>query len=102
MSHTRRPLSSFSYRLFYYYTGNFSAQDFWKGAGKSWSKEVDRFAAPSDTIGKAVAGIVAPGDTDEQKLKKIYEAVMTVENAAFSREHRAENKAEGVQVEDRV
>jgi hypothetical protein len=93
------PLSSFSYRLFYYYTGNFSAQDFWKGAGKSWSQKVDRFATPSDAIGKAVTGIVAPGDTDEQKLKKIYEAVMTVDNAAFSREHSAaENKAEGVQL----
>ena len=93
------PLSSFSYRLFYYYTGNFSAQDFWKGAGKSWSQKVDRFATQPDVIGRAVAGIVAPGDTDDQKLKKIYEAVMTVDNTAFSREHsEAENKAEGLQV----
>ena len=81
------PLSSFSYRLFYYYTGNYSAQDFWKGAGKGWSQKVDRFAAPSDRIGKAVAGIVAPGDTDDQKLKKIYAAVMTVENTEFYAQH---------------
>jgi len=93
------PLGSFSYRLFYYYTGNFSAQDFWKGAGKSWSQKVDRFAAQSDAIGKAVTGIVAPGDADEQKLKKIYDAAMTVENTEFSREHsQAENKAQGLQV----
>jgi uncharacterized protein DUF3857/transglutaminase superfamily protein len=93
------PLGSFSYRLFYYYTGNFSAQDFWKGAGKSWSQKVDRFAAQSDAIGKAVTGIVAPGDADEQKLKKIYDAAMTVENTEFSREHsEAENKAQGLQV----
>ncbi|MGB9030421.1 MAG: transglutaminase, partial [Acidobacteriaceae bacterium] len=93
------PMSSFSYRLFYYYTGNFSAQDFWKGAGKSWSQKVDRFAAPSDAITRVVTGMVAPGDTDDQKLKKIYEAAMTVDNTAFSRERsETENKAEGVQI----
>jgi len=93
------PLQSFSYRLFFYYTGNMTAQEFWKGAGKVWSKEVDRFAAPSDRIGKAVAGIIAPGDTDDQKLKKIYAAVMTVENTEFTRSRSdEERKAEGVQV----
>ncbi len=93
------PLNSFSYRLFFYYTGNVTAQEFWKGGGKVWSKEVDRFAAPSDRISKAVAGIVAPGDTDDQKLRKIYAAVMTVENTQFSRKRsEEENKAQGVQV----
>jgi len=44
-------------------------------------------------IGRAVAGIVAPGDTDDQKLKKIMKPWMTVDNTAFSREHsEAENQ----------
>lgn len=93
------PMSSFSYRLFYYYTGNMTAQEFWKGGGKVWSKEVDRFAAQSDRINKAVTGIVAPGDTDDQKLKKIYAAIMTVENTQFTRSRSdQEKKAQGVQV----
>ncbi len=93
------PLDSFSYRLFYYYTGNYTAQDYWKGAGKSWSQKLDKFATTSDAINKAVAGIVAPADTEDQKLKKIYAAVMTIENTQFTRKQSdEEKKAEGVQV----
>ncbi len=93
------PLGSFSYRLFYYYTGNYSAKEFWTGAGNAWSKSVDHFAEPSDAIRQAVGQIVSPGDTDAQKLEKIYAAVMTIENTRYSRERsQEENKAEGVKV----
>jgi hypothetical protein len=93
------PLDSFSYRLIFYYSSNFTGQEFWTNEGKMWSKEVDRFAEPSDAIKQAVAQTVAPGDTDDQKLGKIYSAVMTLENTGFSREHsQEENRAEGVQL----
>lgn len=90
------PLSSISYRLVFYYTSFSNQQEFWKQEGKYWSKDVDRFADPSEKIKAAVAQIVAPGDSDEQKLHKIYAAVMTVENTDFTRQHSAaENRAEG-------
>jgi hypothetical protein len=93
------PLDSFAYRLVFYYSEALSGVDFWKEEGKFWSKDVDRFANPSDRIRQAVAGVVAPGDSDEAKLKKIYAAVMTLDNTRFSREHsQAENKAEGLRV----
>ncbi len=93
------PLDSFSYRLLFYYSSAYTGADYWKGIGKEWSKDVDRFANPSDPIRQAVAGIVAPADTADQKLLKIYTAVMTVENTRFTREHsEAENKAEGLRV----
>ena len=93
------PLDSYAYRLIFYYSEAVSGQDYWKEEGKAWSKEVDRFANPSDKIRQAVAGILAPGDTDDQKLRKIYAAVMTVENTRFTRERSAsENTAEGLRV----
>jgi hypothetical protein len=93
------PLGSYSYRVLFYYSPQFTGQEFWKDEGKTWAKEVDRFAEPSDTIRKAVATLTAPGDTDDQKLQKIYAAVMTVENTRFTREHSAEeNQAQGVKV----
>ena len=93
------PLDSFSYRVFFYYSPQFTGKDFWKDEGKEWSKDVDRFAEPSDKIRAAVAGIVAPGDTEDQKLRKIYAAVQGLENTRFTREHSAaENKAEGLKV----
>ncbi len=93
------PLDSYSYRLIFYYSEASGEVDFWKAEAKVWAKDVDRFANPSDKIRQAVAGIVAPGDTDDQKLRKIYAAVMALENTRFTREHsQAENKAAGLRV----
>ena len=89
------PTSSFTYRLIFYYSPYSSSPEFWKAEGKYWSTDVNRFASNSDKIRAAVAATVAPGDSDEQKLKKIYAAVMTLENTDFTRQHSsAENKAE--------
>ncbi|HEX3660421.1 MAG TPA: DUF3857 domain-containing protein [Acidobacteriaceae bacterium] len=93
------PMNSFSERVFFYYAPSMSGADYWNGMGKEWSKEVDRFAAPSDTIRQAVMQVTAPGDSDEVKLRKIYSAVMGLENTSFTREHSAaENRAEGLHV----
>ena len=93
------PLDSYSYRLIFYYSEAISGLDYWKEEAKVWSKDVDRFANPSDRIRQAVAGIVAAGDSDDQKLRKIYAAVMGLENTRFTRQHsQAENKAEGLRV----
>ena len=90
------PLSSFTYRLIFYYTPYPSGKEFWDAEAKYWSKSVNKFAEPSDKIHAAVATTVAPGDSDDQKLRKIYAAVMTLENTDFTRQHSAEeNKAEG-------
>jgi hypothetical protein len=44
----------------------------------------------------AVKDIIAPSDTQDQKVRKIYAAVMKLENTAYTREHSsAEEKAQG-------
>ncbi|HEU4982854.1 MAG TPA: DUF3857 domain-containing protein [Acidobacteriaceae bacterium] len=95
------PFGSLTYRLIFYYSPFRTAPEYWTTNGKYWSKDFDHFAHPSDKIRSAVNGIVAPGDTAEQKVEKIYAAVMKVDNTDFTREHSAEeNKAEGVKVKD--
>ena len=68
------PMESISYRVIFYYSGYHNLDDFWKQEGKYWSKNVDRFAQPSGKLKAAVQQLSAPGDTEEQKLKKIYAA----------------------------
>jgi hypothetical protein len=93
------PVESFSYRVLFYYSSYHSGDDFWKSEGKYWSKNVDRFAQPSKKLQTAVQQLVAPGDTQEAKLQKIYAAVMQVENTSFTRQHSVEeNKAEGLKI----
>lgn len=91
------PIQSALYRTLFYYTWASSEGDYWTQEAKSWSKDVDHFAEPSGAIKSAVAGIVAPGDSDLVKAQKLYAAVQALDNTDFSREKgKAELKVLGL------
>jgi hypothetical protein len=91
------PIRSFSYRVNFYYTPYRDQADFWKNEGKGWSKNVDKFIGPDSKVKAAVQSLTSPGDTDEQKMRKLYAAVMTLDNSRFDRQRSAEeDKAEGL------
>ncbi len=90
------PISSLSYRVLFYYTPYRTVQDFWKNEGKDWSKMHDKFIGPGPSVKAAVQSLTSPSDTQDQKLRKFYAAVMQLENTDFTREHsNSEEKAEG-------
>jgi Domain of Unknown Function with PDB structure (DUF3857)/Transglutaminase-like superfamily len=91
------PLNSTIWRVEFYYTQYSSEQEFWQGEGKRWAKEAEKFASPTKSIQQAAAGIVAANDTDEQKARKLYAAVMQLDNTSFSRKKsEAERKKENL------
>jgi hypothetical protein len=79
------PLRSVLYNVLFYYKSSVDMTDFWVSEAKRWSKEVDHFAEPTKEIREAVAGIVAPGDADLDKARKLYKAVQALDNTDFSR-----------------
>ena len=90
------PIASFSYRVLFNFTAEHTAADWWKDEGKDWSKRVDSFADPNSELRKETADITAGATTDDQKLQKIYAAVMKLENTHYTRAHdQQEEKAEG-------
>jgi hypothetical protein len=76
----RPPLSSYAYRVQFYYLSANSMEEFWTEIGKRWSDAHNRFEEPGDAIKRAVAKIVEPTDTPEERLRKIYAAVMKLDN----------------------
>lgn len=91
------PIESFLYYVRFYYKSANSAGDFWVDEAKRWAKDVDHFAEPSGALRQAVAGIVAPGDSDVDKAKKIYKAVQALDNTDYSRKKgKAELKQLGL------
>ena len=91
------PIKSLTYRVLFYYSSYRSVDEFWKGEGKRWSKEGDKFIGPGHGVKDAVGQITSSADSQEQKLRKIYAAVMQLENANFTRVHStSEEKAEGL------
>jgi hypothetical protein len=79
------PIGSFLYKVQFYYMPANTPNEFWINEAKLWSKDVDKFAEPSKSLKEAVAGIVAPGDTDLVKAQKIYAAVQALDNTDYSR-----------------
>ncbi len=89
------PVNSMRWRVECYYTQYTSGAEFWQNEGKRWLKEAERFADPSKGLRDAAAGLVAANDTEEVKARKLYEAVMKLDNTSFTREKsEAERKKE--------
>jgi hypothetical protein len=79
------PVESLLYKVQFYYMPDYNAQDFWVSEAKLWSKDIDKFAEPSKELKDAVAGIVAPSDSDLVKAQKLYTAVQALDNTDYSR-----------------
>jgi hypothetical protein len=79
------PTSNLLYKVLFYYKSNSSAVNFWISESNDWSKELDHFAEPTKPIKQAVSGLIAPGDSDLDKAKKLYKAVQALDNTDYSR-----------------
>jgi hypothetical protein len=90
------PIANYGYRVLFNFTPYTSVAEFWKAKGKHWTKEADKFAGPNGDLKKATQDVIAGATTPDEKLRKIYAAVMELENTDYTRVHDAqENKAEG-------
>jgi len=79
------PIESQRYEVRFYYTAGTSVGAYWNSEGGYWLKDVDRFAAANEAIRTAAAGLVAPGDSEIDKARKLYAAVQALDNTNFSR-----------------
>lgn len=93
------PLNLYKWRVHFFYTRFSTSAAFWEDAAKDWTTFVEEFTSPTGLLKKAVAEIVAPGDTDGRKAEKIYAALMKLENTDFTRQKsEAERKKEKLKV----
>ncbi|HUB51894.1 MAG TPA: DUF3857 and transglutaminase domain-containing protein [Terracidiphilus sp.] len=89
------PINTIREHAEFYYTSAISGEDYWKKTGDWYAKGFESFTNPSGKLKDAAAGIVSPSDTDEQKARKIYAAIMKLDNTEFSRvKSEAERKKE--------
>ncbi len=89
------PTNVLRWRVQFYYTNAATGPEFWNNAGKHWAKHAQEFTNPSKDLSQVVATIVSPADTEEQKTRKIYDAVQKLDNTDFTRtKSAAERKQE--------
>jgi len=56
---------------------------FWKQFGKKRNEQLESFVGKHKAMEEAVSGIVAPNDTPEVKLRKIYARVQQIRNTSY-------------------
>ena len=79
------PLQSMLAQVQFYYTEYYTKEDYWQHEGARWSKEMDHFASETKPLKEAVATLVAPADSEETKARKLYDAVMALDNTDYTR-----------------
>lgn len=78
---------------------------FWKNHGKKLNGSVESFVGKKKAMEGAISQIVAPGDTPEVKLQKIYARVQTLRNTSYEvqkteQEQKREKEKDPTNVED--
>jgi hypothetical protein len=93
------PLETMIQQVKFYYSPFSSKEEFWQHRGQKWSREMDHFAEETKTIKEATSTIVGPGDSEEQKARKVYDAVMALDNTDYTRrKSKEELKTMGLKV----
>jgi hypothetical protein len=68
---------------------------YWKEIGRRWNDSMEEFVGKRKAMEQAVSEIIAPGDSSEVKLQKIYARVQAMRNTSFEEEKtEAEKKRE--------
>jgi hypothetical protein len=72
---------------FFYSRADLNNEDnFWKKIGQDQYHEIEDFIGHRGGIRDAAAGLVAPGDTNDVKLRKLYAKVQELKNLTYTRE----------------
>ena len=89
------PIRSSRYHVFFYYTPYYDVADFWNTETRYWSSDAGHFAGVSDLVRRTATTAIAGAANDEEKARKLYAYVMTLENTDYTRTRTsAEEKAE--------
>jgi Domain of Unknown Function with PDB structure (DUF3857)/Transglutaminase-like superfamily len=71
------------YVRFFYRWGLLPADGYWAEQGKDWSAAVNKFLSKDHGLKEQLTSIVGSTDPPEEKLKKIYAFIGTLENQSF-------------------
>jgi hypothetical protein len=73
----------FKYNVRFYYNSNADEKKYWDNVMKYWNKDVEKFMSKKDGVAETVAKITSPTDTPDQKARKIYAFVISLDNEDY-------------------
>jgi hypothetical protein len=79
------PLAAQIYQVNFYYTFTPDAKEFWQKEMQLWIKDVNRYAAPTESIKSTANEAVSASDSPLDKAKKLYALMQKFDNVDFSK-----------------
>jgi hypothetical protein len=77
------PPENFKYHVAFYYRWAVQQDAYWKDEGKYWNKQTEKFLSKNAGVREALATIIQSNDSAEQKARKIYAFVQTLDNTSY-------------------
>jgi hypothetical protein len=80
------PENELKSRVDFIYERDYTETDpdkYWRHVGKNWNDYLEGFVGKRKAMEAAVSQIIAPGDTQDVKLKKIYDRVQSIRNTSY-------------------
>lgn len=77
-------LTDQTYSVDFFYTYTPDVKDYWQKQMGFWTKAVNAYTAPTQSLQNAVKEFVSPSDLPLDKAKKLYEVVQKIENTDFN------------------
>lgn len=86
------PIYSSRYHVNFYYTPYYSIQDFWATEVKYWISDTDKFETNGGLVSSVAHEQTQGATTDDQKARKLYAYVMTLENTDYTRSRTSQEE----------
>ena len=80
------PVESRNYAVRFYYTPYLAADVYWADESKRWARALDHAAEPANDLKVAAMQIIAGASSDDEKARKLYDAVQALKNTDYVRE----------------
>jgi Domain of Unknown Function with PDB structure (DUF3857) len=93
------PLGSQVYQVSFYYTYTPDEKEFWQKEMNWWTREVNRYVAPTSALKNTVEETIGQSDSAMDKAKKLYALVQKLENTNIN-QHNAGSVVPKGSVED--
>ena len=78
------PLNTGAYGVDFFYTYTPDVKDYWQKQMGFWTKALNAYTAPTQTLQNAVRELVLSSDSPEEKAKKLYDVVQKIQNTDSS------------------
>ena len=90
------PIASSRYHVFFYYTPYTSGQEFWNTEVKFWNSDTGKFTKPTGYVQQEAQAAIAGATSDEDKARKLYLAVMKLENTDYTRKRTTQEEKDEI------